>query len=156
MFFNHKKLKMFFGQPSRGFTLTEVLVVLVVIAILGAIGAPVYIKAIRRSRASDALKVLSLASAKQEAYLLSNEEYATTFSQLSAPVKGLVGGTGATVELGYFEYTLEGECIIASSNNDDYLIYRNFHTNETGCVGAGCDNLQNLIPTETDKNCGAV
>ncbi|MDR0735201.1 MAG: prepilin-type N-terminal cleavage/methylation domain-containing protein, partial [Elusimicrobiota bacterium] len=62
----------------RGFTLTELLVALIVIAVFGAVAAPAYVKAIKRSRASDALKVLSLASAKQEAYMLSNEEYANT------------------------------------------------------------------------------
>ncbi|MDR0734444.1 MAG: prepilin-type N-terminal cleavage/methylation domain-containing protein, partial [Elusimicrobiota bacterium] len=138
----------------RGFTLTELLVVLIVIAVLGAVATPVYVKAIKRSRASDALKVLSLASAKQEAYMLSNEEYAKTFNELSAPVKGLVGDNYAKV--GYFEYEMKDGCIIAKREEDKYQIYRNYETNETGCIGKGCDNLQNLIPTRESVGCELV
>jgi type IV pilus assembly protein PilE len=138
----------------RGFTLTELLVALIVIAVFGAVAAPAYVKAIKRSRASDALKVLSLASARQEAYMLSNEEYANTFTKLGAPVKGLSGGT--TAKVGYFEYEMKDGCIIASRAEDKYQIYRNYETNETGCIGEGCDNLQNLIPKRGSAGCELV
>jgi prepilin-type N-terminal cleavage/methylation domain-containing protein len=150
MFYNSKKLKSLFKYPS-GFTLAEILVVIVIIAVLGAIAAPVYMKGIKRSRASDALKVLSLASAKQEAYLISNERYAETFTELSAPVKGLVGGE--SVHVGYFDYRMEDRCLVASREEDGYEIYRNYESNETGCVGEGCDNLQGLIPTKGSVGC---
>ena len=134
----------------KGFTLTEILVVLVVIAVLGAIAAPAYVKAIKRSRASDALKVLSIASAKQEEYMLRNEEYAKTFRELRAPVKGLEGE--GKVKVGNFEYEMKEGCI-ANREEDKYHIYRNYETNETGCIGEGCDNLQNLIPTKGSAGC---
>jgi prepilin-type N-terminal cleavage/methylation domain-containing protein len=133
---------------KKGFTLSELLVVLIVVVILGVVTAPIYSKALKRSRASDALKVLSLVSAKQEVYFINNNKYASTFSELSAPVKGLIG-TG-DVTLGNFTYKLQNSCIVASRPSDNYTIYKNFITQQESCFSDpdtnGCDALQGMIP----------
>lgn len=131
-------------MKNKGFTLAEILVIVLVIAILAGIAIPVYTKAIIRSRAADALKVLALASSKQELFLINNNRYAADFTELAAPVKGLIG-TGA-VPLGYFIYEMTGACITAARPADNYTIFRNFETQETGCAGAGCDVIRALVP----------
>ena len=146
-------LKQFFKSRKRGFTLSEVLVVIIVIAILAAIATPIYNRAIKRSRASDALKVLSVASAKQESFLLSNDRFASSFSELRAPIKGLVGKPDDSVPVGAFEYLMQPSCIVAVRMQDDIRIFRNFITNQEGCVGEGCVHLQNLIPTMDSVGC---
>ena len=138
-------------EKRKGFTLTELLVVIVVIAVLSAIAMPIYTKAITRSRAGDALKVLSLASAKQEVYLHNNDRFANNFNELGAPVKGLSGNTGETKQLGHFEFAMDNSCIVAIRTADNYRIYRNFDTQEIGCVGGGCSVIASLVP---EKNVG--
>ncbi|MDR0646276.1 MAG: prepilin-type N-terminal cleavage/methylation domain-containing protein [Elusimicrobiota bacterium] len=146
---------------KEGFTLSEMLVALIVIVILGMIAYPIYSKAVRNSRVSDALEVLSMASMKQEAYIVSNDRYASTFDELKAPIRGLRGNKESTesgVEVGNFKYTMRGGCLIAERAADKYSIYRNYETNKEICVGEGCEAVGKRIPTgeARDINCKAV
>ena len=130
----------------KGFTLTELLVVVLVIAILAAISMPLYNRAIERSRASDALRVIALAAAKQETFLNNNERMALNFDELGTPVRNL---TGTAPTIGSFTYTLHPACIAARRTTGTFTVFRNFHTNEEACFGAGCWVLNNMVPTVT-------
>jgi prepilin-type N-terminal cleavage/methylation domain-containing protein len=145
------------SRGVKGFTLSEMLVVLIVIGVLGMIAYPMYSRVIKRSRVSDALNVLSLASKKQEAYLVNNERYARTFNELRAPVKGLEGGEGETgggVEVGNFRYRMEGRCIIAE--REGYRIYKNYKTDKEKCIGEKCREIEDLVGggSEEEMGCG--
>ena len=128
----------------KGFTLTELLVVVLIISILAAVAMPLYNRAVERSRASDALKVIALAAAKQEAFLLSNERMALNFDELGAPVRNL---TGEAPTIGSFTYTLHPACIAARRTTGAFTVFRNFNTNEEACFGTGCWVLNNMVPT---------
>jgi len=137
-------------KKQKGFTLAEILVIIIVIAVLAAIAMPIYTKAVMRSRASDALKVLSLASAKQEVFLINNDRFAASFNELAAPVKGLVGM--GQVPLGHFTYAMDQACILAARPGDQITLFRNFETQQTGCMGDGCPSIEGLVP-QGDAGC---
>lgn len=121
---------------KKGFTLTEVLVVIIVVAILAAISIPLYGKVMRRSRVGDAMRVLGIAAARQEVVFVDTGKYATNFSELGAPVRGL---SGTSAEISNFTYTMSDNCIVATRAFDSYALYKNFVTDEVYCVGVGCE-----------------
>ncbi len=151
---------------KKGFTLTELLVVVLVIAILASIAVPLYTRTVRKSYASDAMNVLSSAAQRQENYFINNGKYAEGFTQLGAPVKGLEGDKAisqAGVVVGNFKYLLSDSCVAAvsmtgdaSSDKDDYVIYKNFTTQQEGCVGKGCDMLEGVIDNVSSVGCSPV
>lgn len=138
-------------KSRRGFTLSEVLVVVVMIAIMAAVATPLYTKSIKRSRASDALSVLALASAKQEAYFIEHGRPAQKFQELAVPVQGLTGDT--SVALDNFTYQMQGNCFAAARPADNYTLYKNYITKKESCSGAGCSVLEGLIPSDVEGVC---
>ena len=70
-------------QSVRGFTLIEVMIVVAVIGILAAIAYPSYQSQIRKSNRAAAQALLMDAANKQQLYLTSRREYASTLTDLS-------------------------------------------------------------------------
>lgn len=151
---------------KKGFTLTELLIVVLVMGILAAIATPLYLRTIKKSRASDALNVLTAAAERQESYFINNGKYAAGFTELGAPIKGLEGDNTTTtsgVKVGNFKYQMSDSCVSAvslagnpSSDEDDYVIYKNFVTQQEGCVGKGCEVLEGVIDHVSSVGCTAV
>lgn len=122
---------------KKGFTLIELLVVVLIIAILAAIALPKYMKAVERSRASEANTIIGSINHAQSIFHIQNTpDYATYFAQLDINItSGTINDGTLTTE--NFVYTLEADRIIAERRSDAYpytlgLIYQN----ETRC----CDN----------------
>lgn len=144
-----------FFSRKKGFTFNELLVVVLMLGILAAIGSPIYTKAVKKSRASDALHVMSVVSEQQEKYYVEHNDFAKDFKTLKLAIRGFedISEPIVTKKQGHFEYTLSNEndqaCIkanyISSGSQVDYTLYRNYETQNQGCVGQGCKDLISIV-----------
>lgn len=69
-----------------GFTLIELLVVVLIIGILSAIALPQYNKAVEKAKAVQALALLKPVYLAQEAYFMTNGDYADSFDELEVDI----------------------------------------------------------------------
>ena len=70
-------------QNSHAFTLIELLVVVLIIGILASVALPQYQKAVKKSRAVEALTTIRSTVPAIEEYILANGEFPTSWDQLS-------------------------------------------------------------------------
>lgn len=70
------------GQPSRGFTLIELMVGIVVVGILAAVALPAYQQYMYRSRRADATAALGSLQQAQERYRANEQNYAGALTAL--------------------------------------------------------------------------
>jgi type IV pilus assembly protein PilE len=85
-------------RHSRGFTLTELMIVLVVIAILAALAYPTYQDQMRKTRRAEAKTALTTLSARMEGY------YADQGTYVGATPAALLGS--AQSENGHYTLTI--------------------------------------------------
>ncbi len=89
--------------PSRGFSLTELLVALAILALLAAAATPLWTGQLERARRLDATEALLRVAVLQERFFFENGRYARADVLAVPPPAGLgVGGT----ERGYYELRL--------------------------------------------------
>ena len=79
---------------KAGFTLIELLVVVLIIGILAAVALPQYQYAVNKSRAVQALTLLTAIVKAQEVYWLNNGTYTTDLTALDIDVPTELRGTG--------------------------------------------------------------
>ena len=98
-------------KNNKGFTLIELLVVVLIIGILAAIALPQYLKAVAKSRASEALMITKNIRDAQERYALAhNGIYTADFTDLDLTFRAAGGAecTGTTCATNNYTYTLTG------------------------------------------------
>ncbi len=69
-------------RAAAGFTLIELLVVVLIIGILAAIAVPQYFKVVEKGRFAEATTCFSTLKGSQERYLLKNNAYTSTLTDL--------------------------------------------------------------------------
>ena len=80
-------------KNKQAFTLIELLVVVLIIGILAAVALPQYQKAVWKSRAAQLYTLVKALSTAQEAYFMTNGEYATRFDELDLAFENLASKT---------------------------------------------------------------
>ena len=81
---------------NNAFTLIELLVVVLIIGILAAVAVPQYQKVVERSKATEALSMLSSVAKAYQTYYLANGKWATKFNELDIDIS-FTGNTVAMI-----------------------------------------------------------
>ncbi len=93
---------------KKAFTLIELLVVVLIIAILAAIALPQYFVTVEKSRASEALTLLSSIASAEERYYLATDAVTNDFGNFDIEITDYAGSSadGATFYSDNFAYSL--------------------------------------------------
>jgi prepilin-type N-terminal cleavage/methylation domain-containing protein len=101
---------------KKAFTLIELLVVVLIIGILAAIALPQYLKAVEKSRASEALINIRAIERAQELHVLATGSGAADFDELDISIPGADKTSPTKIETKYFVYQI--------SSGDGVHVYR--------------------------------
>ena len=120
----------------KGFTLIELLVVVLIIGILSAVALPAYRKAVEKSRVTDALSTMDAVAKSEHSWYLANNSYTTDFSDLDVSFidKDANKAEDDSFETVNYTYELLDTGILASRNNEQYLLYKDYATNIIFCA----------------------
>ncbi len=80
-------------QKKAGFTLIELLVVVLIIGILSAVALPQYSRAVDKSRAMQAVTLLSSINKADQVYYMANGQYAKAMEDLDIGMPGWISRT---------------------------------------------------------------
>lgn len=116
-------------EPSKGFTLVELLITVAVVAVLAAIAFPAYQEQVRSTRRAEARAALQEIALRQQAFFLDNRTFTATLG---------AGGVDSATKTGSGFYDLAV-------------------TNPTGCPIGSCYRLE-ATPNgvQADDSCGIL
>ncbi len=138
------------GRP--GFTLIELLVVVLIIGILAAVALPQYQKAVYKSRAAEAVAMLSAISQAQEVYYLANGEYTDEISELDISVPDeLIGNLLFTERYSYLCKEKRTCSAVVKNKNMPNIEFNLAHSKVSGGIFAG-KKYCNVYGYPTGKN----
>src|SRR3990167_2145999 len=88
-------------KRNQGFTLLEILIVIVILGALAALAIPAYTSTTEKAKKQEAYQSLAAVREAQQRYMVAENQYATSFTQLDFnPTTTMVGQTAI------FTYTM--------------------------------------------------
>ena len=144
---------------NRGFTLIELLIVVLIIGVLSAIALPQYQTAIERSRATEALTMMSAISDAAQRYHTQHEAWPQSFSKLDVDVPKIstnqYGGKNFEVTF----VTGGNDFIITATrrrNSHSYMLFTEITPEDDGTysVVRSCDT--GTPDDEAESYCNAI
>ena len=132
---------------KKGFTLIELLVVVLIIAILAAIALPKYLRAVEKSRVSEAKTIMGTIHHAQSIYhIMHAPDYSTDFSELDID---LIGGSVSndTYTTDTFVYTLGSDRVTAERRNSDAYVVGIVYEDGSLCCTNGTDASFDICST---------
>lgn len=111
---------------NAGFTLVEMLIVVVIVAILVSLSMPMYMRAVERSRATEAMSAIKAMNDSIYAYYIEKEACPTSFSQLLAAPPKAPNSADCTndnmTRCGkYFTFTLRNSSVVKEVPGTDCI-----------------------------------
>lgn len=157
-------------MKNKGFTLIELLVVVLIIGILAGVALPQYTKAVEKSRATEAITLISNLAKAETVYALGTNSFTNDLNALDIQMPNIAAGTASQSETKNFiiRATLDGNTLhlVASRKGtvNVYAIVGEMTLNgnlQMWCkIGAGygakpADNA-NIGSTEAAKICKSI
>lgn len=159
-------------RNQQGFTLIELLVVVLIIGILTAVALPQYTTAVEKSRAAEALTLMSAVAGAAERYRLQKDRWPDSFAKLDleVPVRsdGQHGGKSFIITMGD-EASQSNQFVVVAErdmNNAKYVLKTvitentngSFTTNRicTDDTGFDASKLDSPSDAQAKKYCDAV
>ncbi len=149
-------------NKSKGFTLTEILVVVMVVAVLAAVAYPLYTKAATKSRAIEAINLLEMVRNKQLSKYARDKVYYTTAGGLGQLTSNASQETLTGQVLQIKDYTISlnnvKNCATATYDKGatNFTFSSGYETAGLGCTGSICTSFGNILGTAQDVcNCGS-
>ena len=156
---------------NKGFTLIELLVVVLIIGILAGVALPQYTKAVEKSRATEAISLLSNLAKAQEVYALGTNSYTNDMNSLDIQMPNLSGtGVVSTMNTNAFTVTIRNGAnagtFMATANRRSgtiYTIVARMARGESlkmwcqpGNIATVAGSAPALVNNEADKICKSI
>ncbi len=143
-----------------GFTLTEILVVVLVVAILAALAYPLYTKAVRKTKAVEAINLLEMVRNKQISKFARDKQYYTGVAGLGqlTTKKNQEAVSGQVLKINDYTISLNAakNCVTAAydKGGTKFSFSSSYVNTGLGCTGDICTSFGNIIGAAGDVcNC---
>ncbi len=160
-------------KNQQGFTLIELLVVVLIIGILTAVALPQYTTAVEKSRAAEALTLMSAMTGSIERYRLQKDAWPERFTQLDVEIpetldlEGNPANGGTNFIMGFMANE-DGTCVVTATRrlsdpNQKYLLKTTITEERNGtfstvreCTRSNGNAITPADNSDAAKFCNAV